>query len=501
MRGSLSVVDSAILLFYLVLLVAVGSFFYRKDASISDFFFAGSGMAWIPVCVSIIASSISAITFMGTPAFVFRRDLETLPMVMMLPFVVLPVVSRYFAPFYHRLRLGTAYEYLEVRFDLRVRILASFLFLLLRGFYMGIVIYAPSLVLSVAAGLPLVPSILAMGLFTTIYTALGGMRAVVWTDMMQFAVLVLGIGCIMTVAHGGIVGGWPAAYHLVQAADKTKLFDFRFNLDREFTVWSVAFGSVFFILSTFATDQIIIQRYMTARSIADCRRAIHLQAILLIPLTLCLQLLGLLLAAFYLQHPGSALGMPSLDAVVPFFIRQQLPTGIRGVVIASIFAAAMGAMSGGINSLTTATVIDFYKRIFRPEADDRQCVGVARRTTVFWGLTATGIALFAGRMGELANLFNKANSFVGGVILWIFLIGIFTSRPNGNDTLLGAGAGLASVISLALFTHVTWLFFGLVGCGMTFLVACASSRLWRSEFVAKPELLMNWKSTCREVAE
>ncbi|HEV2274822.1 MAG TPA: hypothetical protein VGR96_11690, partial [Acidobacteriaceae bacterium] len=154
---------------------------------------------------------------------------------------------------------------------------------------------------------------------------------------------------------------------------------------------------------------------------------------------------------------------------------------------------AMGAMSGGINSLTSATVIDIYQRILRPGAQSRQVIRAARITTVFWGITATGIALFAGRLGELANLFNKASSFLGGVILGVFLVGMLNSRSAGRDTLLGAAGGIASVVALATLTHVSWLFYGPVGCGVTYIGAWVSSRARPGANVVDPELLMRWK--------
>jgi SSS family transporter len=470
---TLGPLDFFILVGYLAVIMAVGAWFFRRGATTGEYLFAGRGMSWIPVCISITAAHVSAITYLGTPAFVYRRDLETLPMVLMLPLVVLPLVSRYFVPFYHRLRLSTAYEYLERRFDLRVRTVASLLFLALRGFYMGIVIYAPALVLSVAAGLPLVESILLMGLLTTVYTTLGGMRAVIWTDMIQFFILVLGIISITAAAVHGIPGSWTDTWHLASAAGKTRLITFSTDITQEFTIGAVLFGSGFFILSTFATDQIILQRYMTARSARECQRALYLQSGVLIPLTICLQVIGVLLAVYYSIHPKQAGGMPSPDAVLPFFAVQHLPAGLKGLVVASIFAAAMGAMSGGITSLTTATVIDFYKRLYRPQASDSEYLRVSRIATVCWGVVATVIALFAGRLGELANAFNRVNSFIGGVILALFLLGMLTRRTDGTSALIGALLGFASVVWLASYTKVSWLFYGLVGCGITMGAAMA----------------------------
>ena len=186
LNPAFSPLDVAVLIAYLATVVLIGALFYRRQSDTHDFFLARRSVNWIAVAISIIATDMSAISFIGFPAFVYQRNLEMLPVSLMLPWLVIPVVIKFFVPFYHRLELTTVYEYLERRFDARVRTVTGLLFLLLRGVYVGIVIYAPSLVLSVVTGLPLMESVLLMGVFTTIYTMLGGMRAVIWTDSSNF---------------------------------------------------------------------------------------------------------------------------------------------------------------------------------------------------------------------------------------------------------------------------------------------------------------------------
>lgn len=463
--------DFALLAVYLLATLGIGGLFYKRHSTSAEFLFAGRSVSWIPVAVSILATDFSAITFLGMPAFIYQRDMQSAPIVYMLPLVVIPLVRHYIAPFYHKLDVSTSYEFLERRFDLRVRAAASFIFLMMRGMYMGIVIYAPSLVISVVTGLPLFESILVMGVMTTIYTALGGMKAVIWTDFLQFIVIALGLGAILAIGAGGVEGGWAGVWSTTSALGKTKMFDYAFDLRKEFTIWAVMIGATFMFLNTYGTDQVILQRYMSTRSLEECRRALKLEAFLFIPVMLSLQATGLVLAAYYHQHPAEAAGIPMRDAVLPYFTVYHLPTGLRGLVIASIFAAAMSTVSGGINSLTTATLVDFYKRHFRREETDTHYVTFSRMVTVFWGLTATVLALFANRLGELANAYNKVNSLIGGVMLGIFLSGMLSRRATPASVLAGAAAGFCAVFSASTYLGVAWLWQAPIGCITTFLVA------------------------------
>jgi solute:Na+ symporter, SSS family len=488
--STFSTPDFVVLLVYLVGIVSIGSFFYRRKSSTHDFFFAGHSVAWIPISVSIIATNFSAIAYLGLTAFPYRRDLELLPMLMMGPLVVMPIVIYFLVPFYHRLHFSTAYEYLEWRFDVRVRTVTSFLFLILRGFYMGIVIYAPSLVLSTVAGLPLYESILLLGLFTTVYTTLGGMRAVIWTDFIQFSMVVLGMAAVISIAYSQIGGGWSEIWHTAHALGKTRLFDFTLSPNREFTFWAVLIGSGFFILNTFTTDQIIVQRYMTARSEAECKKALILQTILQVIVTLPLQATGLILAVYYFRHAGESQSMVSPDAVLPFFVVRHIATGLRALIVASIFAASTSVMSGGINSLTTATVVDFYKRLWRQSADDAACLRVARFATLGWGAIATVAALFVSRLGQLAYAYDKVNSFVGGVMLGIFMLAMLTRRTDGLSALMGAATGLTAVVLVANLTSVSWIWYALIGCAITIGTGCVVARITNVPTVKNGDLLM-----------
>jgi SSS family transporter len=472
---SLSSLDYIVIVSYLGIMLSSGVFFYRGNSGTQDFFFAGRGINWVPLCISTIASDVSAIAYMGLPAFVFRRNLQFLPLILIFPLIVLPLLIRYFVPFYYGLNIATAYEYLERRFDVRVRLVASLLFLGLRAVYMGIVIYAPSLMLSVVSDLAVWRSVVIIGLFTTLYTALGGMRAVIWTDVIQFCMVIVGLTAIISAAYLGIGAEWSNIWSSAHALGHTRMFDFSFALTREFSFWAILIGGIFPILNGHATDQVMVQRYMSARSAEESQKALRLQAILYIPLSLVLQAVGLLLVVFYHVHPAEALGIRDPDTVVPYFALHTLRSGLAGLVIASIFAASMSAMSGGINALTNATVEDFYRRLLKPNAEGRELVRSARLISIAWGVITTVIALLVGRIGSIAYSYDKVNSLIGGVILGLFLLGMLTRKISGSAALAGAGVATLLLIVVAYGSPLAWLWYGLVGCATTFAAAWVGS--------------------------
>jgi SSS family transporter len=477
---SLRTLDYIVILSYLAIMLGSGPLFYKPDSETKDFFFAGRHIQWVPLCISAIASDVSAIAYMGLPAFVYQRNLQFLPLVLVFPFIVLPLLIRYFVPFYYRLNVATAYEYLERRFDVRVRTLASLLFLALRAVYVGIVIYAPSLMMSVVINIPVWCSVLIIGLFTTIYTALGGMRAVIWTDVIQFSMVTTGLISIVYSAYTGIGFGWLQIWHSAHALGHTRMFDFAPSLTSEFSFWAILIAGVFPVLNGHATDQVMVQRYMSARSVEESQKALKLNMIIIVPLSVLLQSVGLLLAVYYHVHAADAAGIRNPDTVVPYFALHTLRSGMAGLVVASIFAASMSAMSGGINALTNATLEDFYRRFTRPHATGTELVQFARVVSVLWGVTTTCIALFVGRIGSISYSYDKVNSLIGGVILALFLLGMVTRTVSGTAALAGAAVGTGLLAVIAYCTPVAWLWYGLIGCATTFGIAYLTSAIWRT---------------------
>src|SRR5882762_4494315 len=458
--------DWFILAGYIAAISLGGSLFYRKGTTSKEFFLGGRRMTAIPVAISLVAADMSAISYMGAPAWTFQHNLELVWSSWSYLFVA-PVVMFLFMPFYSRFKFYTAYEYLERRFDLKTRLLGSAIFLLMRASHVAIVIYAPSLILSLITGLPLVGCVLMMGVCTTLYTTLGGMKAVIWTDVMQFSILIIGLFTVSWLSISHVPGGIPTVWRVVNEAGRLHLFNFSTDLRQLTTFWAAGIGGAFMALSTLGTDQAYLQRYFTTRSLKEGQRSILLDGIIVVPVSLLLYSVGPILYTFYRYHPDELKGLPVMDAILPFFVMTQLGGWLSGLVIASIFAASMAVMSAGINALTTATTVDFYKRLLRPNCSDADAVFVGRIGTVAWGMLATVAAIFVGRLGPIINAFNLINSFLGGPILGIFLLGMLTRRARGTAAISGAVVGLATVTMLEWKTEISFFYYAIVGSLVT----------------------------------
>jgi len=479
MKG-FTALDYGLVIGYLVLIAAIGSSFYRRKSTAKEYFLGGRSMSWLPVGISLVAADLSAITIMGVPAWSYKHNIELLLLSLGYPLMA-PFVIRIFVPFYSKLNLYTAYEYLERRFSLAVRVVTSIFFQILRGLHVAIVIYAPSLVINLVTGLPVWQCILFMGGFTTFYTTLGGMKAVIWTDVIQFAVVSSGVFLIFYKTISQIKGGIPAAYHAALEAGKLHLLNFSADPKHLTTVWALLLGGFILSMAPVTTDQAIIQRLFTTKSTKDCRQSIILQSMIVVPLSTTLYLAGVALFVFYQSRPERLAGLSNPDALMPFFAVHELPAGVSGLIIAAIFGASMAVMSAGINSLTTATTVDFYQRLFRPQASPQRIAKVGRIGTACWGLAMTVVALFAGRLGELANAYNLVSSHIAGPLLGIFLLAVLTKRTTAVGALAGSATGVVAVALVSILTE--WSFFYLAPIGVTTTVVAG---YLASQFMSPP---------------
>jgi SSS family transporter len=473
MKG-FSTVDYIAVLVYLVAIAAIGSSFYRRRTTAREFFLGGRSVPWIAAGISIIAADLSAISVMGAPAWAFKYDIQLAWVVFGYPLVA-PLVILVFVPFYSRLNLYTAYEYLEKRFGLGVRLLVSGQFQILRSWHVAVAIYGPALVINLVTGLPVWQCILLMGLFTTLYTALGGIKAVIWTDVIQFCTVTSGILLIFVIALRQVPGGIPAAWDAASHAGKLKLFNFSTDPSQVTSFWACIIGGAVLSLAPLTTDQAILQRLFTTRSTSECRQSVILQSILVVPIIGMLYLAGVALFAFYHFHPDRLAGLGNGDALVPFFAVRELPVAISGLVIAAIFAASMAVMSAGINSLTTASTVDFYQRVFRPHESPEHYAVVGRRGTAIWGVAVTLLALVAGRVGDLVIAFNRVSSFVSGPMLGVFLLGTTTRRATSAGSIAGAAVGALVVTWVTFRTNWSFFYQGAIGAVITYCAGYACS--------------------------
>lgn len=541
------IVDWSIVAIYLLYVVWHGLRLSRVSGSPEGFFLAGRNLPWWAVGLSVMATQMSAITLIGTTGQAYTDGMRFIQFYFGLPLamIILCVTA---VPFFYRARVFTAYEYLEKRFDARTRTLTSFFFLLSRGLGVGVIIAAPSVILSIVLGWDEIVTIFTIGLSTTVYTMLGGVQAVTWTDVKQMFIIFAGLGfCVFVIVTDLPAGvSFNDALYLAGAAGKLATIDFSFDLHERYTIWSGLFAALFLFLAYFGCDQSQVQRYLTARSVDEGRTSLLMSAFLKIPMQFLILLIGVLVFVFYQFRPPpmifnevdaakAAASQPlayerltvefaalheqrrlaalrfveaqragdaaatrdafvaaneayldnrrdatefvrqtndnssfnDVNYVFPVFVIQNMPIGIVGLIIAAILAAAMSSVAAELNSLATASTMDFYKRHFRPAGSDAQLVAFGRLATFAWGVFACVVATFATNLGSLIEVVNTFGSFFYGSLLGVFVLAFAVPGARPAGAFYGLLFGIVSVWIASAYTEIAFLWFNVVGCFVT----------------------------------
>ena len=466
--------DYLIFVVYLIVSVLVGVVFVREQKTVKDYFLAGKSMNYFMVAISVIAALFSGISYLGAPAETYAHDLS-FSLVMLAFLIATPVTTLLFLPFFCNLRLYSAYEYFEKRFDVSVRCLSSGLFIIRVLIWLALATYAPALALQAVTGMPLWVTIILTGSLTTLYTTLGGMKAVIWTDVIQFFVLVGGMVVIFIAAITGVPGGFSSAMEIAREGGRLRLFDFSLEPTIRVTFWGVFLGGAFMNLVQMATDQVSVQRYLTTPNLREAKRSLWLKLVLTFPVVAIFYFSGVLMYAYYHQAGATPPNLLKTDQILPYFVVHELPAGMPGLLIAAIYAATMSTISSGINALTTATLVDFRNRFSKTQPDAHQSIRLARFVTVGYGAIVIVLAFVVERMGTLLEASNKAVGLVGGPLLGIFLLGFLSKRANGPGTVIGWLVGVCVLGFVCYTTAVSFLWYALIGCLVTMAAGwCAS---------------------------
>jgi len=556
--------DWAVVVVYLVWIVWDGLRRSKATSEVEGYFLANRSLPWWAVGLSVMATQLSAITLVGTTGRGYSDGLGIVQLYLGLP-VAMIILSVTLVPFFYRARVFTAYEYLERRFDSRTRTLASFLFLLSRALSCGVIIAAPAVILSIVLGWNLTLTILGIGVPTVLYTMVGGVQAVTWTDVKQMAVIIAGVGAAVAVLlfqlpdHVSV----GEALHIAGTTGRMQALDFTWDPNKTYTFWSGLIGGLFLMLAYFGCDQSQVQRYLTAKSIDEGRQSLMMSAYFKIPLQFLIPMIGVLIFVFYLFHQppvlfnrqhdaevrasarageylamegeftaafearrdaasalaaarrsGGAGALGTTEAafreadgrvaavrgratalvrdvtgdrafgdvnyVFPTFVTERMPVGLVGLIVAAIFAAAMSSIAAELNALSTATVIDFYRRLWRTGASDAHYLTVSKLVTGFWGLVACVVALYAANLGPLIDVVNRFGSFFYGSLLGVFMLAVGTRRATSRGAFWGLLAGMAAVALVARYSSIAFLWLNVVGAAAVVAIGMVISLLDRS---------------------
>jgi SSS family solute:Na+ symporter len=473
-QGVFGWLDYLVLTLYLLPNLFLGLYLARRNRTTRDFFLGGRRIPWWAAGLSLYSTQLSAITYLAIPAKAYAEDWTYL-LAQFSILAITPIVIGCYLPFFRRLEVTTAYEYLEKRFNPAVRIVGSSAFILLQTGRMVIVLFLPAMALSTVSGLNVYLSILLMGGLCTLYTMKGGIEAVIWTDVLQAVVLLGGAFLAWGLLVQGVDGG--VAEILSTGGKDGKMTIFHWSWDHTTaTVWVVVVGNLLSILIPYTTDQAVIQRYLTTRDEAQARRAIWINAWMTVPTSLLFFGLGLSLYVFFKRHPGLLDPALPTDATFAWYIARELPKGAAGLVVAGVFAAAMSTLSSSINSLATTVVTDFHQR-WRPAATDASRLRLAQGLTLLFGVLGTGAALLMAtfEIRSLWDLFLRILGLLGGGLAGIFALGIFTQRAHARGALVGILASTLLVWWVQQMTATHFFLYGAIGIVTAFGVGYGAS--------------------------
>ena len=360
--------------------------------------------------------------------------------------------------------LISVYEYLERRFDLKTRLFASGLFVTLKCFFLGLVLYGSALVVAEVSGGKLMPIIILIGVIATTYTMLGGIKGVVWTDVLQMSVLFAGVFAAIYVVLTRIDSGLAAVLEIASAEGKFRFINPSMSLTDEFTLWNGLFGGAFVMLALNGVDQSETQRFLTTPSLRQSQVAISATMITSMVYGIFVFSLGVLLYVFYRQHPEKGGFGINPDRVFPKFILEELPPGVTGLVVAAVFSAAMSSMAAVLSSQSTVALEDFYVRLTRRPVTAMH----ARCGILVFGAICTFIACFVSNLGTILVASSKLITFFGGTLVGVFLLGMLTRRANGWGAFLGALTAVIGVALLSGLTRVAFMWYGVFSATVAF---------------------------------
>jgi len=480
MQTAFTPLDAVIVIAYLAALAGVGVYFSRRQTSLDEFLVAKRSMAWLPVGLSLMAALNSGIDYLMQPSATIRFGIVLLAGTSSWLFLY-PWVSRVTLPFYRRLNSYTAYEFLEARFDVRVRTLAAAIFIVWRLGWMATAMYVPCLAIDAATGsrIDLRLMILALGLIVTLYTMLGGVEAVIWNDVIQFCIMFGGLGATVWIALSHVPGGaqeiWSAARDAgkmsMPAADASAGGWLARIFTQPITLPALVITMILGRMASYTSDQVMVQRFQTTRSVADARRAYVINAAGDAIWMFGLSFVGLALLAYFNHHelpPAYA-----TDKILPFFMSQAFPPGAVGLVIAAILAASLSSIDSAINSCTSVAVVDIYNRFAfgagarapATPAGQAAQVRASRIATACFGVAGTLLAMNVSRIGTLLEIANKLINAFSGPLFGIYLLAMFSRRATSAAVLTGGCVGTLVSYLVAYHTGISFLWpsaFGLL---------------------------------------
>ena len=472
--------DILVIVIYFLLISGLGYYYSKRQKNTEDFFRGGQRIPFWAAGISICGTALSPITFMAIPAKTYSTDWSYFLLNMSI-FLSLPLVILLFIPYYRQKKLNTPYEYLEIRFSSIIRLLGSCCFILYQIGRIGVILFLPSIALNLVTGVDIFLCIALMGGVSLIYTLMGGIEAVIWTDVVQVFVLMGGVSLSLILIIIGTENGFSGIIEQAKIYGKFNAFDLTLSL-KEPTVWVMLFGGFFINLTTYGTDHTMVQRYLVTPTQKEAQKSLWIGALLTIPATFIFFFMGTALFVFYQVNP-SALNNNFInnDAIFPWYIVSQLPSGVSGILIAAIFAAAMSSLSSSMNSGAASFSADIYDRY--GFVWNKDPLKMARWTTLCIGVMGILFALFMATadIKSLWDQFNKILGLIFGSLGGVFMLGLLTKKANTKGVLIGIVVSFTIQLIISFQQSVHLLMYAATGMISCFISGYFGSLLFKSK--------------------
>jgi len=473
--------DLVVIVVYLAGVTLFGMRFRSAQRTLKGYFLADNAVPWWAISLSIVAAETSTLTVISVPGLAYARNFGFLQFVIGY-LIGRIIVSLVLIPQYFHGELVTAYQLIERRFGQRLRTLTAGVFLATRAAAEGVRVFAVAIVVRVALGGLLagmsdfgrdLTAIAIVTALTLMYTMRGGLKAAIWTDVMQQTVYVAGtlVG-FFTILHMA-PGGWATVHQVAGQAGKFRIFDLSMNWTTTYTLWSGIIGGTFFTIGSHGTDQLIVQRLLAARSERQAQVALILSGVIVFFQFSLFLMIGAMLFVFYRFYPSQS-AFTSTDTIFPAFIVNRMPHSVSGLMIGAILAAAMSNLSAALNSLSSTAIVDFYVRL-RPASSERRRIWLSRAAMLGWALVLFGLALLARHGGRVIEVGLTIASVAYGGMIGVFLLGVLTRTASESGAMVGMIGGLAMNLYLWFFTKVSFTWFAALGGAVTFAVGYVAS--------------------------
>ena len=470
--GNLEILDWSIIIVYLLLNLLLGFLLSKKVGSANDFYIGQKTTPWWAIGISVLATYVSGLTFLGAPAWSYNSGLSVIAIHLNYPLVIIIVMSL-FLPFFMQTGVVSIYEYQEKRFGKTSRTVISVIFMLTQLLSSAAILYGGALVIGYITGINVIVSIIVVSIITLIYTSLGGITAVIWTDVLQSSIFLAGGVIVFFILMNQLPESLIDSLSILKEKGKVNPIDLSFDPSDDTTIWAGVIAMTIYHVTIYGANQMMMQRTLGAKNIGDAKKSLALMGFGAFFIYFLFILIGIL---FYQYYQGRTFDNDNL--IMLEFAEKQGFSGFIGVIAAAILSASMSSLSSALNSFSTISTDGFYKKYYKPNETPQHYLKVARISTVFWVIIVIIPAIaFSNSTGSILELVTKIGSYFVGAKLSMYALGFYSKQTTEKGLLVGVGAGFIALLLVSQFTDIAWTWYAVIGALVNVIVSIIASIL------------------------